>query len=132
MTLIFYFTIALILGWAVYALYVQIASRKMKGQSAEALTGLFPELRQDDLPRLVFCFASSCAPCNAMKPDVEQLGRETGRVFSLDLTERPDIARQLGIRAVPTTLVVQDRIIRDSLPGRRSKQQLQKLLQERS
>ena len=128
MELLLYFIIALILAWSVYGLFMQARSHNLVGTSAEELTSMFPELNGDDLPRLVYCYSRSCGPCRAMKPHIDELAEETGQVLKIDLSGHPSLARNLGIRAVPTTLVVQGGMIKQSLLGMQSKMKLQTLL----
>ena len=102
-------------------LFVQLRSHKLKGRPASALITLFPELEGKGQAYLVFCHSGSCAPCRAMKPDVDALKEETNRVFKLDLSKHSHMALELGIRAVPTTLVIKDGVISQSVLGKKSK-----------
>lgn len=47
-----------------------------------------------------------CAPCRAARPELESLaeGAEV-RFTQIDVGERPDVARQYGVRTVPTIVV---------------------------
>lgn len=58
---------------------------------------------------VVLAWSPTCPHCKAMRPLVEEVAQEyEGRVRyqSLNVAERPDAARTLGIRGVPTLLAV--------------------------
>ncbi|KAI9821757.1 MAG: Cytoplasmic thioredoxin isoenzyme 2 [Pycnora praestabilis] len=50
------------------------------------------------------CFATWCGPCKVIAPQVVNLSDKypTARFYKLDVDEVPDVAQELGIRAMPT------------------------------
>jgi thioredoxin 1 len=61
-----------------------------------------------DRPVLVDISATWCRPCEALAPVVATLADETVgryRVVTIDIDDAPVVARQYGIRSVPTLLV---------------------------
>ncbi len=56
------------------------------------------------------CFATWCGPCKIIAPEVVALSKkyEAARFYKLDIDEVPDIAQELGIRAMPTFLIFKD------------------------
>lgn len=47
-----------------------------------------------------------CAPCRAARPELESLAEGADvRFTQIDVGERPDVARQYGVRTVPTIVV---------------------------
>ncbi len=66
-----------------------------------------PASRQEPLPRLVDLGASSCIPCKAMKPILDDLMVNYGGAFKtefIDVWENPDAGQKHGIRAIPTQI----------------------------
>jgi len=53
------------------------------------------------------CFATWCGPCKAIAPRVAQLSEKMSNVkfYKIDVDEVPDVAQELGIRAMPTFLL---------------------------
>jgi thioredoxin 1 len=53
------------------------------------------------------CFATWCGPCKVIAPQVVKMSGTypNARFFKLDVDEVPDVAQELGIRAMPTFLL---------------------------
>ncbi|RDL31979.1 Thioredoxin [Venustampulla echinocandica] len=53
------------------------------------------------------CFATWCGPCKVIAPQVEKFSEEFPniRFVKVDVDEVPDVAQELGIRAMPTFIV---------------------------
>ncbi|CAO2654676.1 Nn.00g114090.m01.CDS01 [Neocucurbitaria sp. VM-36] len=53
------------------------------------------------------CFATWCGPCKVIAPQVVKFSDKypNARFFKLDVDEVPDVAQELGIRAMPTFLL---------------------------
>jgi len=56
------------------------------------------------------CFATWCGPCKVIAPQVVKFSDTypTARFYKLDVDEVPDVAQDLGIRAMPTFLLFKD------------------------
>jgi len=68
-------------------------------------------LGSDGTPVLVDFYAEWCGPCKAFAPTLERFAAErrgSVRVMKLDIDEFTGIAGEIGIRSVPTLLVVKD------------------------
>jgi thioredoxin 1 len=68
-------------------------------------------LGSDGTPVLVDFYAEWCGPCNAFAPPLEPFAaenRDAVRVVKLDIDEFTGITGEIGIRSVPTLLVVKD------------------------
>ncbi|KAH6895684.1 thioredoxin-like protein [Thelonectria olida] len=64
-------------------------------------------------PVLVDCFAEWCGPCKAISPILEKLSdqaafSETVDFVKFDVDALPDLAQELGIRAMPTFILYKD------------------------
>ncbi|KAF1990786.1 thioredoxin-domain-containing protein [Aulographum hederae CBS 113979] len=56
------------------------------------------------------CFATWCGPCKTIAPQVVKYSKAypSARFYKLDVDEVPDVAQELGIRAMPTFIVFKD------------------------
>jgi len=53
------------------------------------------------------CFATWCGPCKVIAPQVSKFSDEfpSAHFIKLDVDEVPDVAQELGIRAMPTFII---------------------------
>ena len=71
----------------------------------------FQEIINGDKPVLIDFHATWCAPCKAMSPIIESLGKELqgqARVLKIDIDKNPTIANQYRIQAVPTLVIIKN------------------------
>ncbi|EHK98740.1 Thioredoxin-like protein [Glarea lozoyensis ATCC 20868] len=56
------------------------------------------------------CFATWCGPCKVIAPTVVKFSDEFPSIHfvKIDVDEVPDVAQELGIRAMPTFLIFKD------------------------
>ncbi|QDS73530.1 Thioredoxin amt13 [Venturia effusa] len=56
------------------------------------------------------CFATWCGPCKVIAPQVVKFSDKftNARFYKLDVDDVPDVAQELGIRAMPTFLLFKD------------------------
>jgi thioredoxin 2 len=74
--------------------------------TAEGLAGLF---QNSSLPVLLDFYSTTCAPCHMMRPVLERLAaRRAGQVAvaKVNVESHPEVARDFGVQAVPTFVVV--------------------------
>jgi thioredoxin 1/putative thioredoxin len=66
------------------------------------------EVLQSELPVLVEFGAKWCAPCKTVAPELEALSRELdgkATIVTVDIDESPFLAREMGVKSVPTFVV---------------------------
>ena len=128
MAWLLYIVVGLTVTWSVYLIYLQLATRAVEGRDAAPLLEAMPELARRDRRALVYCYSPRCGPCRVMSPVVEALRRENYPVFALDIAAHAGLAREVGVRAVPTVLVIDRGRIARSLLGARDRERLIRLL----
>jgi thioredoxin 1/putative thioredoxin len=69
------------------------------------------EVLRSELPVLVEFGAEWCGPCKVVAPELEALSRDLegkAKIVSVDIDRSPLLARELGVRSVPTFVVFQN------------------------
>ena len=64
-------------------------------------------LEAKDTLLVLDCFATWCGPCKVIAPQVVKFSSAypSARFYKIDVDEVPDVAQELGIRAMPTFLL---------------------------
>lgn len=106
MELFVYAVVGLSVTWLLYFAYVQVATRSAEGRSAKPLFDIFPETAGNG-KTLVYCFSPQCGPCRPMSKEVDLLIDSGIPVFKLDITRHPQAGHELGIRAIPTLILIE-------------------------
>ena len=80
---------------------------------------------------LVDFWATWCAPCRRLAPNVEQLAAEySGRitVAKVDIDENPMTPSKFMVRGIPTLLLFKDGDLKETIVGLAAKDDLAKLI----
>ncbi|WP_456373533.1 thioredoxin family protein [Thiolapillus sp.] len=109
-------------------LLIRRKALQARGKSIHALNRLFPNLPAQGRA-LVFCHSPGCPPCKAMQPHIDHLAEVLPHVYSLDISRHTDLARAIGIRATPTTLLIEDGRVSQVLIGQKKPAVLQNFLE---
>ena len=117
MELFLYTVLGLSATWGLYVLYMQVATRAAEGRAAEPLYPLFPQLETVQGKALVYCYSPQCGPCRPMSKEVDALAADGAPVFKLDITRHPEVSRELGIRATPTLILIENGAVARMLLG---------------
>jgi thioredoxin 1 len=126
--LLIYAVLGLIVTWALYVLYIQVATRAVEGRPADPLYDLFPALKAMQGRALVYCCSPQCGPCRPMSREVDGLAERGAPIFKLDITEHPALARELGIRATPALILIERGSIARVLLGVKSARYMSQLI----
>jgi hypothetical protein len=64
-----------------------------------------------------------------MSKEVDILAATGAPIFKLDISQHAGLSRELGIRAAPTLIVIENRVIRRMVLGVKTSDHMQRLLQ---
>ena len=107
--------VLVLIGTLVLASVAGLVLRARNGRVRKASTGTLPEdVRRALAPggvTLVQLSTTFCAPCRHARVLLSDLAERTDGLHhaELDLTGRPDLARELSVLRTPTTLAVDER-----------------------
>jgi thioredoxin 1 len=104
-------------------LFSYLSSRRMVGKSVSG--NLF-----DSADQLIYFYSANCGPCRAMTPIIDRLAENHDKVMKVDIAQDPNAAREYGIRATPTTILVKGHVIKEVMLGAKSQRTLEQLLAE--
>ena len=115
--LLTYAILGLTVTWLLYITYMHVATRAAEGRPAEPLYRCFPALAGRTGRALVYCYSPQCGPCRPMSKEVDSVAARGVPIYKLDITEHPDVSRDIGIRATPTLIVIEDGAIARMILG---------------
>jgi thiol-disulfide isomerase/thioredoxin len=125
--------IAVLAVVAAFALF-QTAWRLAAARRARAVRGaalpedsIFDPVREGG-PALIFFHSPRCAACRRMEPALQRVAAAGRPLLEVDVAAHPQPARALGVLLMPTTLVVRDGRVSQTLIGARSEAALSKAL----
>lgn len=96
---------ALIIG---PALWIKLASGRIRGRPIAGLAPVFPDLAGYQGRAVIYCDSAHCGPCRRLAPAIEALAARRPRLYRLDLGTHAEPALALGVRATPTSLLVEN------------------------
>lgn len=88
------------------------------------------EIIRSDRPVLLDFWAPWCGPCRMVGPIVEEIARERAdiKVAKVNVDEQPELARQFGVMAIPTLVMMKDGKVTSQAAGARPKAQILAML----
>lgn len=90
------------------------------------------EVMKSDKPVLVDFYADWCGPCRMLGPVIEELANQRNdiKVCKLNVDENPELAQAFRVMSIPTLMVVNKGKIVKTSNGFRSKEEIERMLQE--
>ncbi len=126
--------IALYIILGIFALFMimqfgmVLAAKKSKGMKLSGLKANLKKLEGKGASGLVYFFSPSCHACKAQTPVIKTLQSNYKNVYDVDISKDSNTARIFGIKATPTTIAVEDGIIRQVFLGVKPQEFLEKIL----
>ena len=89
-------------------LWTGLSVHDIKGKSVDPLESILPELAAHKSKAVVYAYSAHCGACRKIGPRIDRLCQQHPNLFKLDIARHPQESRSLGIRATPTTLLVEE------------------------
>lgn len=77
---------------------------------------------------MFYFYGPHCGACKPMTPVVQAMGEQRDNVFAVDISEHPKLAREFGLIATPTVLLVRNGRISQAHVGTLSQAKLEQML----
>jgi thioredoxin 1 len=103
-------------------------AKRSKGIQLAGLNRQLKDLEKKGRKGLVYFFSPGCHACKAQTPIIKSLQSEYKNIYDVDISQDSETAQIFGIKATPTTVLVEDGVISKVLLGAKSKEVLESLI----
>lgn len=128
MNIVLYVAVAIVVLFFMMQLLTVRMAKKSKGIRLKGLSGDLQKLEKEGSKGLVYFYSPSCGACRTQTPIIKELQKQHGNVYDVDVSKDLKTAQAFGIRATPSTVSVQDGIIREVLLGAKPRQVLERII----
>jgi len=128
MLTILYIVIAVILLIFSLQFIMIIGAKRSTGKKLEGLQGKLKILEKKGSKGLIYFFSPSCRACKAQTPVIKELQKSNKNVFDVDISRDMQTAKIFGIKATPTTIIVENGTVKNVMLGVKSKDALKNYL----
>ena len=103
-------------------------AKKSKGTQLSGLNRQMRNLEKKGSKGLVYFFSPGCHACKMQTPIIKSMQSEHENIYDIDISKDMETAQIFGIKATPTTVLVEDGVISKVLIGSKPKELLEKLI----
>lgn len=103
-------------------------AKRSKGIKISGLQGRLKVLERNGSKGLVYFFSPGCRACKYQTPIIKELQSSNKNIFDVDISKDMNTARVFGIKATPTTIIVENGIVKQVLLGVKQKEDLKSYL----
>ncbi len=101
----------------------RLMARRMRGRQVSE-----PSAEHGKAARLYYFWSPHCGMCRAMTPLVGRLQEQRSDLVRINVLEAPDLAREFGVAATPTLVLVRDGRVEKVLLGAQNETRILELL----
>ena len=128
MMIVIYIILTLILLFFSLQMSMIISARKSKGKKVTGLQGKLKTLERNGSKGLVYFFSPGCRACKYQTPIIKELQSRHRNIFDIDISKDMQTARLFGIKATPTTILLENGTVKQVLLGVKQKEDLKAYL----
>ncbi len=103
-------------------------AKRSKGIKISGLQGRLKALERNGSKGLVYFFSPGCRACKYQTPIIKELQSSNKNIFDVDISKDLQTARVFGIKATPTTVLVENGVVKQVLLGVKQKEDLRSYL----
>jgi thioredoxin 1 len=103
-------------------------AKRSKGIKISGLQGRLKALERNGSKGLVYFFSPGCRACKYQTPIIKELQSSNKNIFDVDISKDLQTARVFGIKATPTTVLVENGVVKQVLLGVKQKEDLKSYL----
>lgn len=105
-------TVFIILGifagmMMVLQIFIAVGARRQRGEQIQGIGGPLGEAIASGDRVLAYFYTPFCSACRTQTPIIDRLQTEYENIFKVDVAEHIEAARAFGVRATPTTVIVE-------------------------
>lgn len=127
--MIFLYVITTIVGLFVIMQFSMLRmAKKSKGIRLSGLSGSMANLEKKGSKGLVYFFSPGCHACKIQTPLIKSMQSYYKNIYDVDISKDFKTAQIFGIKATPTTILVEDGVINQVLLGAKTKDILEDLI----
>jgi thiol-disulfide isomerase/thioredoxin len=109
-------------------LIVTMHARKQRGAVLRGIKGPLGDAIASGARILAYFYSPTCAVSRAQTPIIDTLDQEYEGIFKIDVAEDFEIARAIGVKSTPTTVIIEGGAVRSLLVGAHSESALREAL----
>jgi len=128
MMIVIYIIAAFVLLVFVLQVSMIISAKKSKGKKITGLTGRLKALERNGSKGLIYFFSPTCRTCKYQTPIIKELQSKNRNIFDVDISKDMQTARVFGIKATPTTILMENGAVKEVLLGVKQKEDLKAYL----
>lgn len=125
---IVYIIIGIVVLFFAFQYGLVLKMRFKKGKKVPELDGKYGKVIQSGRKAVFYFYSQSCHACKPMTPIVDQFVKKRKNIYKVDITRDMATARKFGVMGTPSTVLVENGIIKEFLVGPQSEDKLAHLI----
>jgi len=115
--IVLYILLGIVVAFVTLQLFLKFKMSLKKGKPAPEISGKEGKAIRSGKRVLFYFYSPQCGACRTMTPVVEKMSKSNKNVFKVNVASRMDIAKEFGVLGTPSTVVVENGIIKEYIVG---------------